>query len=146
MRIEFNGNSLHEICDEIKTFLGIVQGGKTDAVATAPVTTPAETPKSKGRPAKNAAAPASSTAASTAVSDPVPAATPPVSGPAADDLFDASATSAPAITFDAYKQKIHEAVAAKGVDTVRKVLGQFGLTKAPEAKPEQYAEILKALA
>lgn len=143
MKIEFSANSLQEICAEIKAFLELVDSGKTEGVATAPATTPTETPKPKGRPAKNASNTAPAAPAATAASDPVPAAAPPVTGPAADDLFDAPATT---ITFDAYKQKIHEAVASKGVDTVRKVLAQFGLTKAPEAKPEQYAEILKALA
>ena len=66
-----------------------------------------------------------------------PAAKPPAPTPAAE----AEIASAPEATYDDVKRAIIEVSKAKGRDAAVALLAEFGATKAPDLKPEQYAAL-----
>ena len=74
------------------------------------------------------------------VSDTEVGSTPATPAPAATAEETASPT--PGTTYDEVKRAIVKMSGLKGRDQVVAVLGQFGATKGPDLKPEQYADFI----
>jgi len=85
-----------------------------------------------------------------AKADPKPAAAAPTapvptqSAPAATTVESPSETTAPAVAVGDVNTAIIGLAKAKGRDAAVAVLQQFGVTKVPELKPAQYADVIAA--
>jgi hypothetical protein len=51
----------------------------------------------------------------------------------------------PQVTLEDFKKAFQVAVASKGVDHCRKVLAEFGVQKATEIQPDNYAKVMEKL-
>ncbi len=135
------------------TLTASAQGPKSATVAAAsvsgPATAKADAPTKTAKESTQSAATAVAAAqASTAATpDPKPAAVSPQSETAAAQPASkpVASTSVAAVTYDDVKALVLQVSKDKGRDAAAAVLSGFGVAKAPELKPEQYADAVAQL-
>lgn len=154
--IQENTSVLRELLARLSTG-AIVPAPKSAAVAgedvsgpaTAKAAAPTKTAKDSTPSAATVAAPAPASTAATPTGspDPKPAAVSQQSETAAAQPASkpVASTSAAAVTYDDVKALVLQVSKDKGRDAAAAVLSGFGVAKAPELKPEQYADAVAQL-